>query len=58
MIDIKRFNWIKEECEGVLEIYPARCLNTHVLNSTLLQLQKEYKLYRVFNDYIRAIKEV
>lgn len=56
MVNIKSYEWIKQESNGVLGIYPRKCLNSYIFNSVLLQLQKEYKLYKIFNDYIRAIK--
>ena len=51
------YNWIKEEYEGIYGIYPSRCLNFIVFQKVMNDFTKDgYKLYRIFNDYIRAIK--
>lgn len=54
--ELLKLNFVKKECEGVYGIYPRKANNTYVLNKVLLELQKNYKLYRIFTDYIRAIR--
>lgn len=49
--------WIKEKYQGILEIYPTKCLNTKVLNAKLIELQKDYELVQVLPDWIRAFKK-
>ena len=56
-ININDYDWIKQKHEGVLEIYPRKCMNHIVLNKVLLELQKEYELVQVFSDWIRAFKK-
>lgn len=52
-----KFDWITEKYEGILEINPTKCLNTIVLNSVLLKIQKEYELVQLFPTRIRAFKK-
>ena len=54
--EILSYDWIKEN-DGILNIYPTKCMNTFVLDKVLHELQKDYKLVRVFNDWIRAFKK-
>lgn len=50
-------NWIKQKYEGVLEIYPTRCLNSQVLDAKLMELSNNgYNLIKVLPDWIRAFK--
>ena len=56
-ININDYNWIKQKHEGILEIYPTKCMNHIVLNKVLLELQKEYELVQVFSDWIRGFKK-
>lgn len=49
--------WIKEKHQGVLEIYPRKCMNTFVLEAKLNELQKDYNLIHVLPDWIRAFKK-
>ena len=57
MIDITKFDFLKQNHEGIIEIYPTKCTNTMVLDKVLLELQKEYKLVKLFPDWIRAFKK-
>ena len=42
---------------GIVDVFTQKCMNTKVLNYCLLTLQNNgYKLYKVFDDYIRAVK--
>lgn len=54
--ELLKYDWIKEKYEGVLEIYPKKCLNHVVLNKVLFELQEDYELIQVLNDWIRAFK--
>lgn len=54
--DLLKFDFVKEECNGCYGIYPQKANNTYVLNKVLLELQKTHKLYKIFDDYIRAIE--
>ena len=47
--ELLKLNFVKKECEGVYGIYPRRA----VLNKVLLELQKNYKLYKISDDYIK-----
>lgn len=49
-------NWIVQKYDGVLEIYPTKCLNTEVLNAKLKELSNDYTIVQVFSDWIRAFK--
>ena len=52
------YSWITREYEGCLGIYPTRCMNSYLLDSVLIQLEWDgYTIYKVFNDYYRAIKQ-
>ena len=57
MIDITKFDFLKQNYEGIIEIYPTKCMNTMVLDKVLLELQKDYELVKVFPDWIRAFKK-
>lgn len=51
------YEWIKEKYEGILEIYPRKCLNSYVLQAKLNELQKDYDLVQIFPEWIRAFKK-
>ena len=52
-----QFDFIKSNYEGIYEIYCNKCLNELVLQKVLREFINDgYKLYRIFNDYIRAMK--
>ena len=55
--EILQFNFTKQNYDGIIEIYPQKATNSMVLDKVLLELQKEYKLVKVFNDWIRAFKK-
>ena len=55
--EILNFNFVKEKYKGVLEIYPSKCTNTKVLYKVLHELEKDYTLVKVFEDWIRAFKK-
>lgn len=57
MINVADYNFLKQNYEGVIEIYPTKCMNTMVLDKVLLELQKDYELVKVFPDWIRAFKK-
>lgn len=57
MININEYSWIKQNYEGVIEIYPSKCMNTLVLEKVLYELKKEYELVKIFNDWIRGFKK-
>lgn len=57
MIDITKFDFLKQNHDGIIEIYPTKCMNTMVLQKVLLELQKDYELVKVFPDWIRAFKK-
>ena len=54
MIDISKYNFLKSKYKGIIEIYPTKCMNTMVLNKVLIELEKEYDLVKITNDWIRA----
>lgn len=54
--ELLKLTFVKKEHEGIYGIYLRKANNTHVLNKVLLELQKNYKLYKIFDDYIRAIR--
>lgn len=54
--ELLKFNFVKEEECGSYGIYPQRANTTLALNKVLLELQKTHKLYKIFDDYIRAVK--
>lgn len=56
--EILTFNCIKQNYEGIIEIYPTKCTNTMVLDKVLLELQKTHKLIKITNDWIRAFKTI
>lgn len=52
-----QFDFVRSNYEGIYEIYCNKCMNTFVLQKVLRDFINDgYKLYRVFNDYIRAMK--
>ena len=55
--EILQFNFIKQNYEGIIEVYPQKATNSMVLDKVLLELQKEYDLVKVFDDWIRAYKK-
>lgn len=55
--EIKSFNFIKQNYEGILEIYPQKATNSMVLDKVLYELQKDYDLIQVFKGWIRAFKK-
>lgn len=55
--EILKFNFIKQNYEGIIEIYPQKATNSMVLDKVLLELQKTHKLVKVTNDWIRAFKK-
>ena len=57
MIDVNKFDFLKQIYDGVIEIYPTKCTNTMVLDKVLLELQKDYDLVKIFPDWIRAFKK-
>lgn len=57
MINVADYNFLKQNYEGVIEIYPTKCMNTMVLDKVLLELQKDYELVKLFPDWIRAFKK-
>ncbi len=54
--ELLKYGFVKKEYEGIYGIHLRKANNTYVLNKVLLELQKNYKLYKVFEDYIRAIR--
>lgn len=52
--EILQFNFTKQNYDGIIEIYPQKATNSMVLDKVLLELQKEYKLVKITNDWIRA----
>lgn len=57
MIKIEDYNFLKSKYNGIIEIYPTKCMNTMVLNKVLIELEKEYDLVKITNDWIRAFKK-
>ena len=57
MIDITKFDFLKQNYDGIIEIYPTKCMNTMVLDKVLLELQKDYELVKLFPDWIRVFKK-
>lgn len=57
MIDISKYNFLKQNHKGIIEIYPTKCMNTMVLNKVLIELEKEYDLVKITNDWIRAFEK-
>ena len=55
--DFLKYDFIKQNYPNILEIYPTKAGNTIVLNKVLFELQKEYELVKVFNNWIRAFKK-
>ena len=53
---MEQCQWIKEKYNGILEIYPTKCLNTLVLQKKLHELDKDYELVQITNDWIRALR--
>lgn len=47
--ELLKLAFVKKEHEGIYGIYPRRA----VLNKVLLELQKNYKLYKISDDYIK-----
>ena len=54
MINISNYDFLKSNYKGIIEIYPTKCMNTLVLNKVLSELEKDYDLVRITNDWIRA----
>lgn len=54
--EILSFNFTKQNHKGIIEIYPQKATNTLVLDKVLIELQKDYKLVKITNDWIRAFK--
>ena len=52
--EILQFNFTKQNYDGIIEIYPQKATNSMVLDKVLLELQKEYKLIKITNGWIRA----
>ena len=57
MIKIEDYNFLKSKYSGIIEIYPTKCMNSMVLNKVLIELEKEYDLVKITNDWIRAYKK-
>ena len=57
MIDINKFDFLKQNHDGIIEIYPTKCMNTMVLDKVLLELQKDCQLVKITNNWIRAFKK-
>ena len=55
--DFLEYNFIKEKYDGILEIYPTKATNYMVFNKVLKELQKDYNLIQVFDNWIRAFKK-
>ena len=55
--DFLKYEFIKQNYPDILEIYPTKASNHIVLNKVLFELQKEYELVKVFNNWIRAFKK-
>lgn len=55
--ELLKLDWISEKYPNILELRIDKCLNTFVLNKVLFELQKEYELVKIFNNYIRAFKK-
>ena len=54
MININDYDFLKSNYTGIVEIYPTKCMNTLVLNKVLSELEKDYDLVRITNDWVRA----
>ena len=54
MIKIEDYNFLKSKYNGIIEIYPQKATNSMVLDKVLLELEKEYDLVKITNDWIRA----
>ncbi len=52
--EILQFNFTKQNYDGIIEIYPQKATNSMVLDKVLLELQKDYDLVKITNDWIRA----
>lgn len=56
--DILNFEWVKQEYEGIYEIYPHKCSDSMAFDAVLDLLHDEgYQFFRVFDGWIRAIKQ-
>ena len=55
--EILQFNFTKQNYDGIIEIYPTKCMNSMVLDKVLIELEKEYDLVKITNDWIRAYKK-
>ena len=55
--DFLKYDFVKQNYPDILEIYPAKASNTIVLNKVLFEIQKNYELVKVFNNWIRAFKK-
>lgn len=49
--------WIVERYEGIIEIYPTKCMNSFVLEKKLQELSKTHDLAQITKDWIRAFKK-
>lgn len=55
-MDISQYDWIKQKYDGIIEIYPTKCLNSDVFKKVLFELQQEYYIIKIFNDYYKGFK--
>ena len=55
--DFLKYDFIKQNYEGILEIYPTKASNHIVFNKVLRELQKDYNLIQVFDNWIRAFEK-
>ena len=56
-MNIGKFNFLKENYKGIIEIYPTKCTSTKVLNKVLFDLSKTHNLVRITKDWIRAFEK-
>ena len=54
MINIEDYNFLKSKYNGIIEIYPTKCMNIMVLDKVLIELEKDYDLVKITKDWIRA----
>jgi hypothetical protein len=42
---------------GIIEIYPHKAMNSYIYNAALRELNKNYKLYKITDNWLRAFKK-
>ena len=54
--ELLKFDFVKEHTNGDYSIFISKATNTIVLNKVLYEIQKTHKLYRIFDDVIKAVR--